>query len=146
MSRGYGRTQREVLMILDQAKFELVGNRCWHTLIELARVLYGTDAPTRAQTETVRRSVKRLAAEGVIETVDGHAPQTYTKTWQHWSHNTAGRYVPDYMQTDIHTRRGRALLARRWLTANEQAEIDAEDAAWEAGREARMARLVAAMS
>jgi hypothetical protein len=61
MSRGHGDTQRKILAWLGSQP-----RQRWQPLTGLAHEVYGSE-PSRGQVETVRRSVKRLAAEGLAE-------------------------------------------------------------------------------
>jgi len=80
MSKGHGATQRKILAWLEaqprEHTFQQNAGRgwedvhcaypAWQRIAVLAQAVYGHE-PDRAETETVRRSVKRLAADGLAE-------------------------------------------------------------------------------
>jgi hypothetical protein len=84
VSKGHGATQRQILTWLGSQPREhstIVPPRnddgswpeialafpAWERITTVACEIFGHE-PTRAETETVRRSVKRLAADGLAET------------------------------------------------------------------------------
>jgi hypothetical protein len=119
MSRGHGRIQKAVLAELHKP---LPEGRTWPDWVSVEALsasirpsTFKTEEPTRAQVESVRRAVKRLAAEDLIDI-------------GHWLEPTddGRRYM---------------LLCRRWFTEEEIAIQQAEFAEEKKRRDEKLLEL-----
>ena len=146
MSRGHGKTQRFVLERLERSREE--GVQPWDRWLTAAELAHerACGEPTKAEVESVRRALRRLAEEGLVET--GHVDdrrlgEERTETVRKWDEE-AGEFtdeLEEWTYTPLHGYR--VLRARLALSDEEQ---EAERRHKEERRAAVRARLAEALS
>jgi hypothetical protein len=112
MSRGYGVTQRFILDFVYDPRATQDGAPRWYPVAHLAAVLSGHEQPERSAVQSVRRAVRKLAEQGMVDVALIPFPQSYAV----WGMERCS------------TRRTKLLSVRRPLEADEQAASVVADA------------------
>lgn len=77
MSRGHGRVERAVIeQVAEAPVFKGV------SMSQLAAAVYAVDEPTRSQLVSIRRAVRRLVDEGIVETYRDPSAASMDRTYQ----------------------------------------------------------------
>jgi len=133
VSRGHGKAQQFVLDTLERRQADNVHPReRWRDPATLAHERHERE-PTEAEVESIRRAIRKLGEEGLLETrhVDAFRDIPTTAQRRKWD-EASGEFTDEVETYDTYRRRGfRMLQARLPLTAAERKRDRKAESEWQ---------------